>query len=45
VREFQVQKNLDLYSDALVAPAKGCYPLDQVPVIRLDQDDNGWSVR
>jgi len=38
VREFQVQKNLDLHTDELMSPAKGYYPLDQVPVIRLDKD-------
>jgi len=38
VREFKVQKNLDIYNKELMAPAKGYYPLDKVPVIRLDEN-------
>jgi putative SOS response-associated peptidase YedK len=38
VREFQVRRNLDLYTDEFMAPAKGSYPLDQVPVMRVDKN-------
>jgi putative SOS response-associated peptidase YedK len=38
VREFKVQRNVDLYADEFMAPAEGHYPLDQVPLIRIDKD-------